>query len=146
MSHFVAATAMRTDERWGFKFLPRQWLAAAQIKSWMSARWAEQKAAAKKGEEATAAFLQKHTTAIVYKFSGGLETGLGYAFDDKFDELLVVPDEVLKGVRNESAPGSFFSGQPKSRNINQWNPAPEGKVWFKHPFIKEPTGFTKVGH
>ena len=62
---FVAATAMRTDERWGFKFLPRQWLAAAQIKSWMSARWAEQKAAAKKGEEATAAFLQKHTTAIV---------------------------------------------------------------------------------
>ena len=33
MSHFVAATAMRTYERWGFKFLPRQWLAAAQIKS-----------------------------------------------------------------------------------------------------------------
>jgi len=79
----------------------------------------------------------KHTTAIVYKFSGGLETGFGYAFDDKFEDLLVVPDEVLKGVRNESAPGSFFSG-PNSRN--GWNPAPEGKVWFKHPFIKEPKG------
>lgn len=82
---------------------------------------------------------EKHTTAIVYKFSGGQETGLGCAFDDKFDELLVVPDEVLKGVRNESAPGSFFSGQ-SSRNVNQWNPAPEGKVWFKHPFLKKPNG------
>lgn len=81
---------------------------------------------------------ETHTTAIVYKFSGGQET-FGYADDDKFDELLVVPDEILKGVRNESAPGSFFSGQ-SSRNVNQWNPAPEGKVWFKHPFLKKPNG------
>ena len=79
---------------------------------------------------------EKHTTAIVYTFSGGKETPR--AWDDKFDEILVVPDEVFNGVRNEAPPGRFFSGH--SKNGNGWSPAPEGKVWLKHPFIKEPNG------
>ena len=79
----------------------------------------------------------KQTTAIVYTFSGERETP--WADDDKFDDLLVVPDEVLQGVRNDAPPGRFFSGQ-QSKSGNEWNPAPEGKVWFQHPFLKEPNG------
>ena len=78
----------------------------------------------------------KIPTAIVYTFSGEQRTY--HAYDDKFGDLLIVPDEVLNDVRNEAPPGRFFSGQ--SKNGNEWNPAPEGKVWFEHPFLKEPNG------
>ena len=57
MSHFVAAAEMRTNQKWGFKFKPKLWLAATQIKSWFSKRWAEQKTAAKAGGDAIAKFL-----------------------------------------------------------------------------------------
>ena len=64
MSHFVAAQEMRTNVQWGFKFKPGQWLAATQIKSWLSARWSEQKAAAKMGGGALDAFLAQEAGAV----------------------------------------------------------------------------------
>ena len=83
---------------------------------------------------------EKHTTAIVDYFSGGQDRP--WAAGDMFNDLLIVPEEVLLGVSNESPPGRFFSGKTSSINTkpNDWNPAPEGKVWFQHPFLKNPNG------
>eukprot|EP00562_Extubocellulus_spinifer_P023677 CAMPEP_0178634740 /NCGR_PEP_ID=MMETSP0698-20121128/12784_1 /TAXON_ID=265572 /ORGANISM="Extubocellulus spinifer, Strain CCMP396" /LENGTH=356 /DNA_ID=CAMNT_0020274413 /DNA_START=46 /DNA_END=1116 /DNA_ORIENTATION=+ len=49
-----------------------------------------------------------------------------------FEDLKVVPEGVLKGVKNEAPPGKFFSGK-STVGSSAWTPAPEGYVWFDHP-------------
>lgn len=48
-----------------------------------------------------------------------------WAFDGRFESLRVVPEEVLKGVRNEAPPGKFFSGKSVT-DLRGWTPAPDG--------------------
>mmetsp|Transcript_20524 Transcript_20524/g.37024 ORF Transcript_20524/g.37024 Transcript_20524/m.37024 type:complete len:374 (-) Transcript_20524:241-1362(-) len=81
-----------------------------------------------------------HTTAIVSTFSGNTEEP--WAFNDKFEELLIVPEEVLEGVKNEAPPGRFFSGKSITASPlrSTWSPAPDGKTWMQHPFLKDPNG------
>ncbi|KAL7530439.1 hypothetical protein ACHAWF_003380 [Thalassiosira exigua] len=76
--------------------------------------------------------------AVVYTFSGRRETGAGY--NDIFEELLVVPDAVLRGVKNEAPPGRFFSGKELSGRSSAWSPAPPGQTWLEHPFTTNPRG------
>ena len=78
-----------------------------------------------------------HTTAIV---SGRRERP--WAYDGRFEELLIVPKEVLQGVKNEAPPGRFFSGKSltNSHQRPKWSPAPDGKTWLQHPFLKKPNG------
>ena len=56
-----------------------------------------------------------------------------WAFRDRFDEMKVVPEEVLKGVKNEAPPGKFFSGKSVTnpQEISTWFPAPEGQTWVQ---------------
>ena len=54
-----------------------------------------------------------------------------------YDNMFVVPETVLRGVRNEAPPGSFFSGKAIP-NSTEWSPAPDGKVWYDHPSLKGP--------
>lgn len=50
-----------------------------------------------------------------------------------FRQVRVVPDSVLRNVRNEAPPGKFFSGRDEKTtnpwHMKPWCPAPEGKVW-----------------
>jgi hypothetical protein len=73
----VTGQQMRTAAEWGFKYNPAQWLAATQIKSWLSARWSEQKAAAKKGGGAIEAFLAQEATAVAAAAGAGKGKGKG---------------------------------------------------------------------
>jgi hypothetical protein len=71
-----------------------------------------------------------------------------------FENVLVVPDVILRGVNDEAPPGRFFSGRLIKRSSNSWltsnilwSPAPEGKVWCDHPFLKNgPQYFTDFQH
>lgn len=56
-----------------------------------------------------------------------------------FERVLVVPEEILEGVQNEAPPGKLFSGRALP-NTADWSPAPDGKVWIEHPYLKEPRG------
>lgn len=83
---------------------------------------------------------ETHTEAIVYTFSGRMQTP--HAFDSTFEDLLVVPEEVLNGVKNEAPSGRFFSGKSIT-SLNQrfnWSPAPDGMTWMQHPYLKDPNG------
>jgi len=75
---------------------------------------------------------ESHTVAFVH-LQNGEQYQSGYAHGGGFEEMQVVPEMVLRGVRNEAPPGSFFSGI-STRNTNAWSPAPEGKVWY-HPAV-----------
>ena len=69
--------------------------------------------------------------AIVYTQGGQRQTRSAY--QGHFEELRIVPEAVLQGVRGEAPPGKFFSG--KSVGGSQtWTPSPEGMVWYAHPF------------
>ena len=82
-------------------------------------------------------FEESISTAIVHTFSG--KTEKPWASDDTFDGLLVVPEGILNGIKNEAPPGRFFSGRSVT-NTQSWSPAPDGEVWKQHPLLKEPTG------
>jgi hypothetical protein len=51
-----------------------------------------------------------------------------------FEDIRIVPDAVLQGVRDEAPPGKLFSGK-YVRGSRPWTPSPEGMVWYDHPFI-----------
>ena len=82
----------------------------------------------------------QHTTAIVCTFSGQQRSP--WAFDGRFQELLMVPEEILQGVNNEAPPGKFFSGKSltKPGERSKWSPAPVGQTWLQHPFLENPNG------
>eukprot|EP00588_Corethron_pennatum_P011295 CAMPEP_0194282836 /NCGR_PEP_ID=MMETSP0169-20130528/23993_1 /TAXON_ID=218684 /ORGANISM="Corethron pennatum, Strain L29A3" /LENGTH=317 /DNA_ID=CAMNT_0039028269 /DNA_START=115 /DNA_END=1065 /DNA_ORIENTATION=- len=71
------------------------------------------------------------TLALVYLQNGELYTS-SPANNGVWEDLLVVPDQVISGVKNEAPPGSFFSGVV-NKTVTIWTPAPEGKVWWDHP-------------
>jgi hypothetical protein len=54
-----------------------------------------------------------------------------------FEDVWVVPGVILQGVKDESPPGRFFSGRSIKAlpSSSSWSPAPEGKVWYDHPFL-----------
>jgi hypothetical protein len=79
----------------------------------------------------------KYRTAIIYTFSGRQETQ--WESDGKFEDSLIVPDEVLQGVKTEAPPGKFFSGKSCTNSLS-WKPAPDGKTWLQHPFLRNPSG------
>jgi hypothetical protein len=86
---------------------------------------------------------EMHDVATVYTQGGQRQTGS--AHQGHFEELRIVPDAVLQGVRDEAPPGKFFSG--KSVNGSQtWTPSPEGMVWYDHPFLSggDPQYFTDL--
>jgi hypothetical protein len=74
---------------------------------------------------------ESHAEAIVY-YQSGKNKHAPWASNDLFEELLVVPTQVLKEIKDEAPPGSFFSGT-STRGSNLWSPAPEGQVWLDHP-------------
>ena len=78
---------------------------------------------------------EKHPTAQVMTFGGTVETQ--WAFDGKFEDFLIVPEEILSG-KAEAPPGKFFAGISKSGD--SWSPAPAGQTWMAHPFLKNPRG------
>ncbi|KAL7535129.1 hypothetical protein ACHAWF_005068 [Thalassiosira exigua] len=78
---------------------------------------------------------EQHTVAQVMTFGGTMETE--WAQYGKFEDLLVVPEEILSG-KAEAPPGKFFSGISKSGN--NWSPAPTGQTWMEHPFLTNPSG------
>jgi hypothetical protein len=87
-----------------------------------------------------------HEVAVVVTQSGK-RVHTGFAGDTRiFENIWVVPDVILQGVKDEPPPGRFFSGRsikglPSSSWC--WSPAPEGKVWYDHPFLKNgPQYFT----
>jgi len=92
------------------------------------------------GEEPNEEFPDEiNDTAIIRNFSGRTKTHSVWAFNGKFDDLLVVPKEVLEDVKNEAPPGRFFSGKSVTSSL-KWSPAPAGKTWMQHPFLKNPNG------
>jgi len=82
----------------------------------------------------------KHSTAIVCTFSGNRESP--WAIDGRFEQLLMVPEEVLQGVKNEAPPGKLFSGKSLTNHHERstWSPAPKGLTWLHHPFLKNTNG------
>jgi hypothetical protein len=40
-----------------------------------------------------------------------------------------------QGCKDEAPPGKFFSGR-SIKGSSSWSPAPKGKVWYDHPFLK----------
>jgi len=83
---------------------------------------------------------EKHTVGVIYTQEGTLFHS-GYANDiGVLDDVLVVPEAILKGVKTEAPPGHAFSGRT-IYNSQVWSPAPEGKVWFEHPFFPNGADF-----
>lgn len=78
---------------------------------------------------------EQHPTALVVTFGGTAKTD--WATAGKFEDYLVVPEEILSG-KAEAPPGKFFSGISKPGN--SWSPAPAGQTWVAHPFLKNPQG------
>ena len=105
-SHFVAAHEMRTAQQHGFKWEPDQWLAASQIKSWFSKKWAEQKAAAKKGAEAVAAFDLAYEAAMQAALVTPTAPGAPSAVDEGAARKMTVAE--LKGALRQR--GLLLSG------------------------------------
>jgi len=77
---------------------------------------------------------ETNTSAIVYTQNGDQWIS-GSSSGGKFDNMWIVPEQVLRGVRNEAPPGSFFTGKSVP-NSDAWSPAPDGKVWYEHPNLK----------
>mmetsp|Transcript_63989 Transcript_63989/g.74963 ORF Transcript_63989/g.74963 Transcript_63989/m.74963 type:complete len:383 (-) Transcript_63989:185-1333(-) len=72
--------------------------------------------------------------ALVNLQNGELYTS-SFALFGVWEDLRVVPDQVLSGVKNEAPPGSFFSGVVNTIST-KWTPAPEEQVWYEHPKCK----------
>mmetsp|Transcript_18499 Transcript_18499/g.40061 ORF Transcript_18499/g.40061 Transcript_18499/m.40061 type:complete len:354 (-) Transcript_18499:71-1132(-) len=76
------------------------------------------------------------TMAIVYTQDGRQRISSSLSSDGVFDDLHVVPDTVLRGVKNEAPPGKFYSGK-SILNSSDWSPAPDGMVWLEDPRIQD---------
>ncbi|KAL7530129.1 hypothetical protein ACHAWF_003256 [Thalassiosira exigua] len=63
-----------------------------------------------------------------------------YEFGGKFEDVSVIPREVLTGVKDEAPPGRLFSGGSVRDGSGRWSPAPKGKAWIEHPFLRNPNG------